>query len=284
MLGTFISVVSVSLLALGSQPLTRAALSAVTTALVPALLMNICIVGMNQLFDVDIDKVNKPYLPLASGDFSMQTGIAIVLITGAVALGLGIASNSQPLLATLVVSLALGVAYSTDLPFLRWKRYPAIAAMCILTVRSILVQLGFYFHMKLAMGVPVVTLTRPLIFAMSFMLAFSIVIALFKDIPDVEGDAQAGVRTFSVRAGVAPIFWTCIAVLELAYAGAIGVGLASPVLWSRFVTVGAHALMGILLLVRAKTVDLTQPKSIAACYMFVWKLFYTEYLLIPLLR
>ena len=53
-----------------------------------------------------------------------------------------------------------------------------------------MVQLGFFTHMKLALGAPSLTLTRPLIFAISFMLLFSIVIALFKDIPDVKGDAQ----------------------------------------------------------------------------------------------
>lgn len=41
-------------------------------ALVPALLMNIAIVGLNQLTDVEIDRVNKPYLPLASGELTMQ--------------------------------------------------------------------------------------------------------------------------------------------------------------------------------------------------------------------
>ena len=55
-----------------------------------------------------------------------------------------------------------------------------------------MVQLGFFSHMKLALGAPSLTLTRPLIFAISFMLLFSIVIALFKDIPDVKGDAQVG--------------------------------------------------------------------------------------------
>lgn len=65
----------------------------------------------------------------------MRAGIALCLITGALSISLGIASNSRPLLATLVLSLALGVAYSTDLPFLRWKRYPALAALCILAVR-----------------------------------------------------------------------------------------------------------------------------------------------------
>ena len=55
--------------------------------------------------------------------------------------------------------------------------------------RAVMVQLGFFFHMKQALGYPAV-ITRPLLFAMGFMLFFSIVIALFKDIPDVRGDSR----------------------------------------------------------------------------------------------
>ena len=56
-----------------------------------------------------------------------------------------------------------------------------------------MVQLGFFMHMKLAMGAASLQPTRPLLFATAFMLVFSIVIALFKDIPDVKGDRQVGV-------------------------------------------------------------------------------------------
>ena len=41
---------------------------------------------------------------------------------------------------------------------------------------------------------------------------------------------QEGVRTFSVRIGVKKVFWTCIALVEAAYVGAIAVGLMSEVL------------------------------------------------------
>ncbi|KAK9915128.1 hypothetical protein WJX75_005043 [Coccomyxa subellipsoidea] len=283
MLGTFISVCSVSALAVGPTGWTKPALFLLLQALVPALLMNISIVGLNQIFDVPIDKVNKPYLPLASGEFSMRTGIALVVGTGSLALMMGFLTNSPPLLATLAGSLLLGIAYSTDLPFLRWKQYPVVAAACILAVRAVMVQLGFYFHMKMALGAETVALTRPLIFAMSFMLFFSIVIALFKDIPDVKGDAQAGVRTLSVRAGVETVFWTCIVLMEVGYAGAIGVGLMSQVMWSKAITVAAHTLMGLLLFWRAKQTDLSSSSAIYKCYMFTWKLFYAEYLLIPFL-
>lgn len=119
----------------GSLKLVRGAALGFVQALVAALLMNICIVGINQLYDVEIDKVNKPYLPLASGEISIKAGTWIVGITGAVSLAIGLASGSMPLVGTLGVSLLLGIAYSTDLPFLRWKRFPVVAAGCILAVR-----------------------------------------------------------------------------------------------------------------------------------------------------
>ena len=53
-----------------------------------------------------------------------------------------------------------------------------------------MVQLGFYFHMQQVLHGSRVMLTWPLVFAMCFMLVFSVVIALFKDIPDVKGDSQ----------------------------------------------------------------------------------------------
>lgn len=74
MLGTFVSIVSVSIMAMQSFTWTAAAVNGLLQALVPALLMNVAIVGINQLYDVDIDKVNKPYLPLASGELTMQQG------------------------------------------------------------------------------------------------------------------------------------------------------------------------------------------------------------------
>ncbi len=59
-----------------------AAAAALLQALVPALLMNICIVGLNQLYDVEIDRVNKPYLPLASGELSERQGRWVVGVSG----------------------------------------------------------------------------------------------------------------------------------------------------------------------------------------------------------
>ena len=106
--------------------------------------MNIYIVGINQIFDIEIDRVNKPYLPLASGEWSLEFATYLCGALLASGLGLGYSYGTPALQRTLAVSAALGTAYSTDLPGLRWKKYPLLAAGCILSVRSVLVQIGFF--------------------------------------------------------------------------------------------------------------------------------------------
>jgi homogentisate phytyltransferase/homogentisate geranylgeranyltransferase len=76
--------------------------------------MNVYIVGLNQIHDIEIDKVNKPYLPLASGEYSIATAIALVTTFAAVSLAIGVYVGSTPLMWALTVSLVLGTAYSVD--------------------------------------------------------------------------------------------------------------------------------------------------------------------------
>eukprot|EP00850_Spirogloea_muscicola_P023435 SM000356S13439 [mRNA] locus=s356:35883:50024:+ [translate_table: standard] len=246
-------------------------------------------------------EVNKPYLPLASGDFSLTTGLTIVATSAVLSLVLGLASGSMPLLWTLSTSMLLGTAYSIDLPFLRWKRYPLLAAGCILAVRALVVQLGFFAHIQETVFGRQQSLSRPLIFATSFMCLFSIVIALFKDIPDVEGDRVFGIESFSVRLGQTRVFWFCVGTLVIAYLAAVVMGLTSSMTWAKAVTVPpnpctfssatfvscavshpiyapaavfmvlSHSALVYALLHRAVKVDLASKNSIYSFYMFIWK-------------
>ena len=43
-----------------------------------ALACNVFIVGINQIADVEMDKINKPYLPLAAGTLSRKNALNIV--------------------------------------------------------------------------------------------------------------------------------------------------------------------------------------------------------------
>ncbi|XP_061361734.1 homogentisate phytyltransferase 1, chloroplastic [Gastrolobium bilobum] len=284
-IGTALSIISVSLLAVEKiSDLSPLFFTGVLQAVVAALFMNIYIVGLNQLSDVEIDKINKPYLPLASGEYSFGTGVLIVASFSILSFWLGWVVGSWPLFWALFVSFALGTAYSINVPLLRWKRFAVLAAMCILAVRAVVVQLAFFLHMQTYVYKRPAVFSRPLIFATAFMSFFSVVIALFKDIPDIEGDKIFGIQSFSVRLGQKRVFWICVSLLEMAYGIALLVGAASPCLWSKIVAGLGHAVLASVLWYRAKSVDLRSKASITSFYMFIWKLFYAEYLLIPLVK
>ncbi|KAH7841291.1 hypothetical protein Vadar_027991 [Vaccinium darrowii] len=284
-IGTLIGITSVSLLPLESTAdFSIQFFVGLLKALVPSVLMNIYVVGLNQLFDVGIDKVNKPYLPLASGEFSMELGIAIVSTFLLMSFTLGIMFQSPPLLCALIVSFIMGSAYSVELPLLRWKRNAFLAATCILIVRAIVVQLAFFIHIqKYVLDRPIV-LSRSLAFAVAFMCLFSTIIALFKDIPDVDGDRDYGIQSFSVSLGQKNVFWLCISMLLIGYGSAMVIGASSSYLSSKLVTVLGHCALASSLWLRARSVDLDSKASITSLYMFIWKLFYAEYLLIPFVR
>ncbi|KAJ0724430.1 putative homogentisate phytyltransferase [Helianthus annuus] len=284
-IGTALSIVSVSLLAVQKlSDFSPVFFIGVMEAIVASFFMNIYIVGLNQLSDIEIDKVNKPYLPLASGEYSVKTGVLIVSSFALMSFWLGWIVGSWPLFWALFVSFVLGTAYSINIPMLRWKRFALVAAMCILAVRAVIVQIAFYLHIQTFVYGRLAVFPKPVIFATGFMSFFSVVIALFKDIPDIVGDKIFGIQSFTVRLGQKRVFWICILLLEVAYGAAILVGASSPFLWSRCITIFGHVILGLILWRRAKSTDLENKSAITSFYMFIWQLFYAEYLLIPLVR
>ncbi|KAF2927815.1 homogentisate geranylgeranyltransferase, chloroplastic [Oryza sativa Japonica Group] len=283
--GTIIGITSVSLLPMRSlDDFTMKALWGFLEALSSSLCMNIYVVGLNQLYDIQIDKVNKPSLPLASGEFSVATGAVLVLTSLIMSIAIGIRSKSAPLLCALFISFFLGSAYSVDAPLLRWKRNAFLAASCILFVRAVLVQLAFFAHMQQHVLKRPLAPTKSVVFATLFMCCFSSVIALFKDIPDIDGDRHFGVESLSVRLGPERVYWLCINILLTAYGAAILAGASSTNLCQMIITVFGHGLLAFALWQRAQHCDVENKAWITSFYMFIWKLFYAEYFLIPFVQ
>merc|ERR1712159_177623 len=100
---------------------------------------------------------------------------------------------------TLVSSLLLGIVYSADIAWLRWKQVPALAMVCIMCVRAFVVQWGFYGYFS---TLDMVDTPVSLSFSIFFMVLYSAVIAILKDTPDLVGDSKSGVRTVVLRVGV----------------------------------------------------------------------------------
>ena len=48
------------------------------------------------------------------------------------------------------------ISLALQLPYLRWKRFAVVAALCILAVRAVIVQLAFFLHIQASL--PVVSL------------------------------------------------------------------------------------------------------------------------------
>ena len=248
--------------------------------LVAGAAVNVYIVGLNQCEDVEIDRINKPGLPIAAGRLSLRVAWLIVAACAVLALGMALSQGWVETVAV-AVALAIGTAYSS--PPLRLKRYPALAAASISLVRALVVNLGVYLHFASSLGGrPEVSALPAAIVALTlFVLPFSFAIAVLKDVPDAEGDRRFRIGTFTVRLGADAAFRMGMAALVTGYlamavAGPLFVDDANP--W--LLAVGHLACLAVLLGLAAR-VDPGDPAGFTRFYMRVWALFFVEYLLVP---
>jgi homogentisate phytyltransferase / homogentisate geranylgeranyltransferase len=274
LIGTFVSATALYLVAVAELP--RAGLDHLFWVLVAGTGVNIAIVGINQLTDIEIDRINKPQLPLAAGDLTPDAAWRIVAAAAAVPIVLALTQGALETGAVLA-ALAVGAAYS--LPPVRLKRYPFAAALCISGVRSAIVNLGIYGHFALAFGGDL-HISAPVWALTAFVLPFSFAIAVLKDVPDMEGDRRYRIATFTVWLGPRRAARLGLGALVLAYAGMIVLGPALIDDAQPVVLAGGHAAALAALLWWARRADPTDPGAFTAFYMRVWALFFVEYALV----
>jgi homogentisate phytyltransferase/homogentisate geranylgeranyltransferase len=237
------------------------------TALLAGLTVNVFIVGINQVEDVEIDRINKPHLPIAAGDLSLGRAKAIVAACAVLPLLMGLLSGPVETAAVLL-ALVVGAAYSV--PPLRLKRFPALAAGSISLVRAIVVNLGVALHFTDTVPPAVWALTL-------FVLPFSFAIAILKDVPDAEGDRAHRIFTFTLRLGPERVLRIGMAALTLGYLGMAVLGALLVEETNPAVMAAGHlAALAVLWHWSRRAFD-----DFPAFYMRVWGLFFCEYLLVP---
>jgi homogentisate phytyltransferase/homogentisate geranylgeranyltransferase len=275
LVGTFISAAGLYLIAVAELP--GSGLDHLFWVMVAGAGVNIAIVGVNQITDVEIDRVNKPHLPLAAGELSRDGAWRIVALAAVVPLALALTQGALET-AAVVSALAIGAAYS--LPPVRLKRFPVVASLCISGVRSVAVNLGMYGHFSLAFGGPLVI--PDAVWALTlFVLPFSFAIAVLKDVPDRRGDSAFKIATFTVRLGPRRAFRLGMAALIGAYAGMAVLGPLLVDGANGIVLAAGHAVVLALLLVWARRADPADPVGFTGFYLRVWALFFLEYALVP---
>lgn len=263
--------------------------------------MNLYITGLNQITDVEIDKVNKPYLPIAAGILSKKRASVIVVISLLASLWMGtLPLATKGLNVALWGSAILGTLYSME-PF-RLKRFPLLAAFCIVAVRGTIINASFFAHAKAvafgttiqpsSVGVISCLLTDRACFLSSlFFCIFGVVIALMKDVPDVAGDMISNVKTFSVRLGQDRMFHLgkrILVGLFLSFGAGFlsGAFMAPTAILTAFRGLTGASCVAAAISVRsaARKVDPTDSRQVYEYYMFLWKLFYLSYFALPFAR
>lgn len=271
--GTVVSVCGLFVMALALDTATDPGARGLLTALVAGLAVNVYIVGLNQLTDVELDRVNKPWLPLPAGSLSPRGAGGLVGGALAVAVVVGVLGSGW-LLTAVALAAALGTAYS--LPPLRLKRYHPAAAGCIVAVRGLVVNLLIFAHLSAAPGAGLPL--PPSLLALTLgVVVIGLVIAWFKDLGDMEGDRRFSVGTLALRVGPVRVVFLGVGALLLTYAGMVVAGaLGIPGLHPGIMAVG-HAALAVLLVRATARLDLAAADSIAHFYRWIWRLFYAEY-------
>ena len=116
------------------------------------------------------------------------------------------------------------------------------------------------------------------------MTVYAAVIAVTKDLIDIEGDEKGGIDTFARRVGPAVVARGAGAVLLLNYAGAIATALfAAPGAFHRVLMASGHALAAAWMCWSLKKLQPERVESLKSFYKQIWNLFYFEYAMYPLI-
>jgi len=188
-----------------------------------AAVLNAASNGLNQIYDLEIDRVNKPKRPLPSGRLSLAQAWIFTLVGYAVALGLAwvVAPAGRRECFWIVVAATI-VTFLYSAPPFRTKRLGLWANLTIAVPRGVLLKVAGWSAVKTFAGV------EPWFIGGIFGL-FLLGASTTKDFADMEGDARGGCRTLPLVYGVRRAAW-----------------LISPSFVLPFLMINAGALAGVL--------------------------------------
>jgi 4-hydroxybenzoate polyprenyltransferase len=169
--------------------------------LIMAAVLNAASNALNQIYDLEIDRINKPKRPLPSGRLSRQEAWTFTIVTYAVALVLAWLvepDRRHECFWIVVVATIITVLYSAP-PF-RTKRLGIWANVTIAIPRGVLLKVAGWSAVKTIMG------AEPWFIGAIFGL-FLLGASTTKDFADMEGDARGGCRTLPIIYGVRRAAW-----------------------------------------------------------------------------
>jgi len=157
--------------------------------------------ALNQIYDLEIDRVNKPKRPLTSGRLTIAQAWWFTNICYAVALVLAwlVAPGGRHECFWLV-AVAVVCTYIYSVPPLRTKRLGIWANITIAIPRGVLLKVAGWSSVKTIVGV------EPWYIGAIFGL-FLLGATTTKDFADMDGDRRGGCRTLPIQYGVRRAAW-----------------------------------------------------------------------------
>jgi 4-hydroxybenzoate polyprenyltransferase len=193
-----------ALTAVGAAPRevwTTGLLAAPIIGSIMAATLNAASNGLNQIYDLPIDAVNKPKRPLPSGRLSMREAWIFTAVTGVVAIVLAwfVAPQGRHECFWLVVIASVMTSMYSVPPF-RTKQRGIWANVTIAIPRGVLLKVAGWSAVKTLFGL------EPWYIGSIFGL-FLLGATTTKDFADMEGDARGGCRTLPIQYGVTRAAW-----------------------------------------------------------------------------
>lgn len=166
-----------------------------------AAVLNAASNALNQICDLEIDRVNKPHRPLPSGRMSLTEAWLFTAVAYAAALILAwqVAPGGRRECFWIVVVATL-ITFLYSVPPFRTKRLGIWANVTIAIPRGVLLKVAGWSAVKTVVGV------EPWFIGGIFGL-FLLGASTTKDFADMEGDARGGCRTLPIVYGVRRAAW-----------------------------------------------------------------------------
>jgi 4-hydroxybenzoate polyprenyltransferase len=240
LLAPFFGFVCFALVAVGSPvggqlELTWGLVLKILLGALAAATLNMASNTVNQIFDREIDAVNKPTRPLVTGEVSLRGATAACVVFYLAAIGLSLLVGMRFFYIVLITCF---VTYSYSGPPFRTKRNAFAANFTMALPRGGLLVVAGWSAVK------PVWFAEPWFIALVFFL-FILGASTTKDFADMEGDARYGCRTLPVIFGVRRAAWI-IAPFFVVPFGLMYLGLALGVLRGQALALGILA--GVLVL------------------------------------
>jgi 4-hydroxybenzoate polyprenyltransferase len=179
--------------------------------------------ALNQIYDLDIDRVNKPKRPLPSGALTLREAWAFTWAAFAVAWLLAwLADPIGRRECFWIVIITSGLCWIYSAPPLWTKRRGIWANVTIAIPRGVLLKVAGWSTVKTIAGV------EPWFIGAIFGL-FLLGAASTKDFADIAGDKAGGCRTLPIAYGVKAAAWMIAPFFVLPF-GLIPIGVLSSVL------------------------------------------------------